>query len=399
MIRFNSYLHRDTLYDVIRRWMYNESYNTDAELITQLIHFNNVCISRYLETFSKKIFSSFYPGKIVTRSIQSKSDLKDTLVGNPHYLNPRINQLIEDYHAQPEYFYRETPFQGTLIFSKKESGNTFVGSSRIKRVRRLAEKSARCIIDNMFQAIKHRADILAQERARQMGISFEELITDADDMHQEFCKAEKKLIEDLRKWNPILMDDTLVINDVAGIKIIIEDQQLPEILVLFQQDDDCKLIEIETHKGRYNATNLIVEYALDKKSILEKPLLKKTLNLMKRRGLDPERVSRGFAEFVNSGENSVNIEVIVCNYQEMLESEVGRCMHEDRIIEQRLKQEYRSHLATNVTYLMMYMFNFAVSPQNELGELPFKLWHHYLPDYFDEVMRSLFAIPPLRLVE
>jgi len=63
------------------------------------------------------------------------------------------------------------------------------------------------------------------------------------------------------------------------------------------------------------------------------------------------------------------------------------------------QQEYRGHLAKNIEYLMVYLFNFAVSPQIEIGELPIKLWNRYLPDYFDEVMRSLFEIPPLRLVD
>jgi hypothetical protein len=67
-------------------------------------------------------------------------------------------------------------------------------------------------------------------------------------------------------------------------------------------------------------------------------------------------------------------------------------MHEDRIIEQRLRQQYRGHLAKNITYLMEYLFTFPSSQQVELGELPFKLWNRYLPDYFDEVLRNLFRI-------
>jgi hypothetical protein len=74
-------------------------------------------------------------------------------------------------------------------------------------------------------------------------------------------------------------------------------------------------------------------------------------------------------------------------------------MHEDRIAKQRLLQEYRGPLAKNIEYLMVFLFNFAVSPQSTLGEPPVQLWNRYLPDYFDEVMRLLFEIPPLRLLE
>jgi hypothetical protein len=77
----------------------------------------------------------------------------------------------------------------------------------------------------------------------------------------------------------------------------------------------------------------------------------------------------------------------------MLESEIGRCIHEDRIIEQRLCQQYRGPLARNIQCLMEYLFTFPTSRQRELGELPIKLWNRYLPDYFDEVLKQLFRIP------
>jgi hypothetical protein len=83
----------------------------------------------------------------------------------------------------------------------------------------------------------------------------------------------------------------------------------------------------------------------------------------------------------------------ISTYQEMLESEIGRCIHEDRIIEQRLRQQYRGPLARNTQCLMEYLFTYPTSRQRELGELPIRLWHRYLPDYFDEVLKQLFHIP------
>ena len=41
---------------------------------------------------------------------------------------------------------------------------------------------------------------------------------------------------------------------------------------------------------------------------------------------------------------------------------------------------------------MEYLFSFAVSFQQDLGELPIKFWNRYLPDYFDTVIRRLFRI-------
>ena len=86
--------------------------------------------------------------------------------------------------------------------------------------------------------------------------------------------------------------------------------------------------------------------------------------MMQRRGFSPEGADRAFAEFVCSGEEDVLLEIILSTYQEMLESEIGRCIHEDRIIEQRLRQQYRGPLARNIQCLMEYLFTFPSSPSS-----------------------------------
>jgi len=120
---------------------------------------------------------------------------------------------------------------------------------------------------------------------------------------------------------------------------------------------------------------------------------------MQSRGFSPYEANRSFVEFVRSGEEDVLVEIIVSNYQEMLESEVGLCIHEDRIIEQRLCQQYRGPLARNIQCLLEYLFAFPASHRRELGELPIKIWNRYLPDYFDEILKQLFRIPPDNFLE
>ncbi len=399
MININSYLHRENFRDLISRWMYNRPLPDDAELVTRLVHFNNVYISRYLMLFSEKVFSGMHGGRLVSRFAPHKGELKDAIVANAPFGTPRTELLASNYRNNPERYFRETPFHGTMYFLPREPRNLLIGSSRIKRVRRLAEKSARRIIDHTFQAIKRHADELSARRAQELGVSHQALISNPDEMLREFLNAENKLLDDLRHNRAIDFDQDLIINDVAGIKVILEDKQYDLALNVFDRADNCVVIEEEPHHGNYNAINLIVRYTPDKDEILSRPLGPAMLKLIERRGLDPAQASREFESFVRSGEDEVNIEVIVSNYQEMMESEIGRCIHEDRIIQQRLKQEYRGPLAKNVEYLMVFLFNFAVSPQSELGELPIKLWNRYLPDYVDEVLRSLFDIPPLRLVD
>ncbi len=398
MITINSFLHREVLNDIIRRWMYDEARPSDADLIARLVHFNRVYVSRYLDLFALRIFGALHP-RIFFRTVRRKGELKDALVMDPPGRNERIDELIREYRQNPGRFYRETPFHGKLYFTHHNGTAAYIGSSRIKRVRRLAEKSARRIIDRIFDRIKSHADLLADERARLLGIPRDKLVTAPEDMTQEFLVAEKKLLDDLREKRPIDEDGGLAINDVAGVKVVLETPDQPKLIELLQGFRDCEIVEEEKHNGRYNAINLIIRYRPPREEILRRPLGPGIVNAMQRRGVGPGEVNRSFAEFVRSGEDSVLLEIIFSDYQEMLESEIGRCMHEDRIIEQRLHQQYRGLLARNIGYLLEYLFVFPTSDQRVLGELPIKIWNRYLPDYFDEILKQLFHMPSDHLLK
>lgn len=377
----------------MQRWMYCDVRPSDADLITRLVHFNNIYLSRYMKIFSEKVFHELHQCDLSCKPAYVKSDLKDMIVSNPPYRNPRIEELIHNYYADPGRFYRETPYHGTLFFRQRGTQDEYIGSIRKKRVHRMAEKSARRIIDRMFDAIRKHADSLADSRAVLLGIPRNQLLTSDEEMREEFLKADNRLLEDFRQKREIHHIENMVINDVAGMKVIIENSQQGNLLTLLQDMAECEIVEEERHTGKYNATNLIVCYKPPREEILSQPLSEKIISIMRLRGLSQEESHREFAEFVRSGEEDIYLEIIVSDYEEMLESEIGRCMHEDRIIEQRLRQQYCGHLAKNIEYLMEYLFTFPSTQQLELGELPIKLWNRYLPDYFEEVLKSLFQIP------
>lgn len=399
MVTITGCLHRNVLNDIILRWMHDELHPSDASVISRIIHFNNVFACRYLQTLSQKIFGELHRGDIQTRKTLRKGDLKDWVVSHCPLRSPRVNELIRLYHARPEDYYRETPFQAVLYFTRRGDAAEYIGSCRIKRVRRLAEKAARKIIDRIFYAIKQHAEALADERARVLGIPREKLVTPPEQMAEEFLKAESRLLQDLRSRRPLPWSDPVLINDMAGIKVVLEDERRERLFSLLDRMEDCEVMEKEHHRGKYNATNLLVRYRPSRGDILSRPLGSTTLSFMRAKGFSDEEANRAFTDFVKQGEESVCVEIILSSYEEMMESEIGRCMHEERIIGQRRQQQYRGCLARNIEYLMVYLFTFPASPQPQLTELPIKLWNRYLPDYFDEVIRDLFRIPRDVLLE
>jgi len=394
VITIGSYLHRQELADIIRRWMYGDADAGDGALIVRLVHFNQMIVSRYLHLFAERLFAELHGLPMRLEPVTLKGELKDAIVRNPPYLNQRIRELIGDYAEQPGRFYRETPCQGMMFFRAAEKGEVYLGSWRIKRIRRLAEKGARRIIDRIYDTIKGNAELMADERAERLGIPRESLITSPEEMLGEFLKAEKRFLEDLRQKREIPGTGELIINDVAGVKVVVADNEEERVrTVLKTIDMDCEVVEEERHQGRYNAVNWVVRIRPDKDDLLRSPLPEKVLAVMAQRGVNPEQAHRDYTTFVHEGEAEVYLEIIIANYQEMLESEIGRCMHEDRISEQRLRQQYRGHLAKNVEYLMRYLFLFPLSSQPVPAEVPIRLWDRYLPDYFDGVIARLFQIP------
>jgi hypothetical protein len=399
MITITSYLHRDELKDLIRRWMYDEPRPSDANDIFRLVHFNNAYVGRYLPVFSELMFAQLHDFPLQTRTAGRKGVLKDFIVTNVPYRNPRIDEMINGYRESPGAYYRETPFYGTLYFAGDSENPRYIGSNRIKRMRRLSEKGARRIIDWIYVNIKRRADHLAQERAQQLNIPIGTLITAPNDMVEEFLKAEGRLLEDLKNRRPIQDTEDLVINDVAGVKVIVEHADRERFMNKINEIRSCEVIEVEPHVGNYNDVNLIVRYRPSREQLIAQPLSERLTLLMQARGLSADESHRQFQQFVLTGEEQLYVEVIVCDYADMLESEIGRSMHEDRILRQRLDQQYTGQLGRNIEFLMAYLFAFPSSLRTELGALPLRLWNRYLPDYFDEVLRDLFEMPSITILD
>jgi len=164
-------------------------------------------------------------------------------------------------------------------------------------------------------------------------------------------------------------------------------------------DVRCRVIEREPHVGDFNAVIWLVDHEPDKERILARPLPAGVINAFRARGFAEEETSRSFRAFVLGGEGAVRVEIIVSDYADMLESEIGRCMHEERIIRQRAQPAYRGQLAQNLAFLLEYLFTLPSAPNGPSERLPVRLWDRYLPDYFDEVRRRLFHLPSSELTD
>jgi len=397
MLLLTSFLHRDELKDIMFRWMSDQLLQEDCIAVKKIINFNVYTINIYLDVICAGLFSHLSGADAWSFEVISKGQLKDFILEVAPYRSERLDYLASRYLKYPEDFYRSSPFHARVYCSGTQDAPHYLGHSRIKRFRRIAEKASRRMISIIFDQIKKRADDLAFERASRLGIPKEQLFTPLEQQVEEFAHAERRFIKELRKGQFLPDEKNLhsaAIHDVAGIKAIIDDERTAFFESFFERPG-FRILEKERHAGLYNATNYLVECTLDKPALLASPPNSRVLYILSSRGLDKGTIIDDYRKFILEAEDSVMIEVITSNYPEMIESELGRCMHEERIVSQREQVEYRSSIARNVRYITEYMFLFSLSGKSCLEELPIKLWEKAMPDTYDHAIRDLWDIPTM----
>jgi hypothetical protein len=394
MLYLESFVHRVRLAEIVSRWMVNQPKLGDVQQLKIIINFNSYIARIWVDLLAREALSALYGKEPQSFVAKNKGQLKDFITGHLSYTNPRVEEMVARYRRFPEDFYRETPFDGRVYYNRESGAPIFVGATRIKRSRRIAEKGARRIVDFMFERIRANADSLAEERARKLGIPKSQLITAPDEMVDEFRHAERRLIKSIKQGTIQSELPILSIPDVVGIKLIIEHDQYQPLLDALRANPSCRLLEQEHHSGNYNATNLRLAYMIPRQLLAARVPAGEALRILGGRGFDPARVPALYAEFLDTAEDHVLLELIVSTYEDLLESEIGRCMHEDRVLTQRTNPDYRSHLAQNVRYLMDFMLALCLSEgQDGLKDVPIKLWVRYMPDTMDRLVRGLYGAP------
>ena len=394
MLYLESFTQRVKLAEIVSRWMVNQPRPGDVEQLKKIVNFNSYAARIWVDHMARDLLCGMHGQEPESFKARTKGALKDFVVKHPLYTNTRIEEIRRHYGRFPEDYYRETPFDGRVYFHHQNGGPLFVGSTRIKRFRRIAEKGGRRIVDFLFQRIRHHADDLARERALAKGISKEQLVTTQAEMEDEFRHAERRLIKSIKQRTLQSQMPVLAIPDVVGIKLIAEKDQYSRLIDLLNNNDSYRLLEEEHHRGRYNATNLRVAHMLPREQLLENAPQGIHRDVLASRGFDPDLVQEQYLDFVREGEDHVMVEVIVSTFQDFMESEYGNAMHEARVLSQRTERQYRGPLATAVRYLMDYMFTLCIAPAHgPIPDVPIKLWVKYMPDTIDRAIRDLFNVP------
>lgn len=390
MLRLEGFTHRDELSSIVTRCIIDKRVDTDIRRLKEIVNFNSYMLACWLPDLARRILGHVFGPNIHGVVASQKGHLKNFIAESPWYESERISEMLRRFRRYPMDFYLETPYEGRVFYQQRQGKRYYIGSVRQKRFRRIAEKGSRRIVDFMFDRVREGADRLASERADQLGIPKHRLITSHDQQVAEFVHAEFRVLKAIRQGTIQRELPTFSIPDIAGIKIVVEDPNLSDLLGYIDQSSDLQLVEVERHRGRYNATNMQMYYTLPKDELLSRSPDGELLRLFAERGFDTTTVVDRYCDFVRKAEAQVMVELICANYESTLESEIGNAMHEERVFTQRSAKDYQGHLAINIMHLMDYLLNLCLSDITEVSDLPIKLWVRYMPDYFEQLHRELF---------
>lgn len=379
--------HRDQLFDLALRWLNDDVAPGDGRTITRIFLYESA-VSAVVVNLVFDFLNGLFKGPLQMERIRQKQVLRRRLIQYLPQSGERSRHLIDRFERNPEYFFPRLPIDALLVTS---ADSRLMAIGRIKRLSRVAEKVSFRLVEALFREIQAEARRLAATRAAAAGVSLADLISTEQEMQDDFTAAEAAVAGRFRSRNVVIPRAALTINDLLGFKIIGAAELLDQVPALLETAPGITLLESETHTGNYKAVNLLVEMKMPRPDELAARLQGFDWSIARRRGLDPAVMQHGFMEYLAEGADAVRMEIILTTYDELMESEFGRSMHELRILRLRQRQHYSGPIAQNAAYLIEFLLALAASPTVEVAELPIKMYGRYLPETIANAKCALFG--------
>lgn len=384
----SAFMHRDELFEITNRWFSDKLEPNDPLRITRIITYDSFAAWEKLLDFMTDLNRELYRMPVHQTPITVKKELKDLICNSAGPRSNRIHALISEYNNLPEYYYVGSPLAGYVYHSDNQE---VVSMCRLKRVKRIAEKTSRYAAIHINGQIRKLADDIWREE----GGNPETSASLPDDI---LARAEKRLMMSIKETGLALPADIMTIKDVLGIKVIQNGVSESKLESVIGQFPGVVVLEKEEHAGNYNAVHYVIELKVDIQDIIHKFKVRRKQAMFSNRGLPEERIIEDFETFFSNGTNTVQLDLIFISFDELVESEIGRSMHEARIFKQRQHQNSFGNIPINIEYLIEYLIAVGLSPVVHINEIPIKIWGRYLPDTLSHHIRGLYNMPGYSII-
>lgn len=382
-------VHRDRLFDIASRWMADRMRPEDGLRVSEVFAFERTITAPVVRALVADLCRAIYDDELYLERASNKDEVREAIVtaAGPHP-TVRVEELIDWYKQLREQFFPRTPVQMSVI--TRRSGR-LAAMVRRKRIRRIADKVSRQVSAQLAGEIDAVARSLAASRPP--GTVLPRGLNDGEWMRFRTA-AERLVAERIREGRIALDPERLRVDDVIGIKIIGRPHELVRVEEALDARDDVFVSEREVHEGRYNGTHLLVDVDLPPPGELVAGLDGISWGFAAGRGIPDPVLATSFRDYVVSANLSFRVELILTTFEDLVESEFGDSIHEQRILAQRdLANEY-GVIAQNASALIEYMLCLAISPTVEIEELPVKLWGRYVRDTVAHAIACLDGVDP-----
>jgi hypothetical protein len=369
--------HRDRLFDVATRWLADRLEPTDGRTVTEIFAFERAITAPTVRRFVADLCRTCHNGDLYLERITSKDEVRAAIVAAASHPSTRVAELIDWYRQLPEEFFPRTPVRMSLVTLRNGRLTAIV---RRKRIRRIADKVSRRIAEQLTGEIVAVARALASSRPRHQIAGHDREIAPPSTPAAVGGAAERLVADRIRSGRITLDPEKNRVDDVIGVKVIGTPAELEAFQASLDRLEYAFPFQREVHNGSYEGVHYLVDLELPPNETILANMAGIDWSFAAGRGLRIENLDESFRAYVESCRRSFRVELILTTFEDLVESEFGISIHEQRILEQRDLAEDFGRIARNASSIIEYMLRLATSPTVDIDHIPIKIWGRYIRD-------------------
>ena len=377
--------HRDRLFDVATRWLADRLEPTDGRVVTEIFAFERAITAPTVRRFVADLCRTCHRGDLYMERITSKDEVRAAIVAAASHPSTRVAELIDWYRQLPEEFFPRTPVRMSLVTLQNGRLTAIV---RRKRIRRIADKVSRRVAEQLTGEIVAVARALASSRPRPIGGDDRDIAPPSTPA--AVGGAAERLVADRIRSGRITLDpEKNRVDDVIGVKIIGTPGELEAVEAALDNLEYTFASQREVHAGTYEGIHYLVDLELPTNEAILANMAGIDWSFAAGRGLPVENLDESFKAYVETCRRTFRVELILTTFDDLVESEFGVSIHEQRILEQRDLADDFGRIARNASSIIEYMLRLATSPTINIDHIPIKIWGRYIRDTLNYAISEL----------
>jgi len=377
--------HRDRLFDVATRWLADRLEPTDGRVLTEIFAFERAITAPTVRRFVADLCRTCHHGDLYMERITSKDEVRAAIVAAASHPSTRVAELIDWYRQLPEEFFPRTPVRMSLVTLQN---GRLIAIVRRKRIRRIADKVSRRVAEQLTGEIVAVARALASSRPRPIGGADRDIAPPSTPA--AVGGAAERLVADRIRSGRITLDpEKNRVDDVIGVKIIGTPSELEAVEAALDNLEYTFASQREVHAGTYEGIHYLVDLELPTNEAILANMAGIDWSFAAGRGLRVENLDESFKAYVETCRRTFRVELILTTFDDLVESEFGVSIHEQRILEQRDLADDFGRIARNASSIIEYMLRLATSPTINIDHIPIKIWGRYIRDTLNYAISEL----------